>query len=63
MKSRTQLIHREVVCTGRILNLAKRGASVSSNYALIYKGKKLVAVEVRKEALCYTTSLKLPIII
>lgn len=51
-------IRREVICPGRILTGGKRGTEVSSDYVLIYKGRKLAVVEAKKEALSYTEGVR-----
>ncbi len=51
-------IRREVICPGRILTGGKRGAQVASDYVLVYKGRKLAAVEAKKEALSYSEGVR-----
>jgi type I restriction enzyme R subunit len=51
-------IRREMICPGRILTGGKRGQSVNSDYVLVYKGRKLAAVEAKKEALSYTEGVR-----
>jgi type I restriction enzyme R subunit len=51
-------IRREVICPGRILTGGKRGDSVTSDYVLVYKGKKLATVEAKKEELSYTEGVR-----
>lgn len=51
-------IRREVICPGRIMNGGKRGAKVSSDYVLEYKGKKLGVVEAKKESLSYSEGVR-----
>lgn len=52
-------IRREVNITqGRILAGGKRSAPVISDYVLEYRGRKLVAVEAKKEALSYTEGVR-----
>lgn len=51
-------IRREVICPGRILTGGKRSQPVSSDYVLIYKGRKLAAVEAKKESLSYTEGVR-----
>ncbi|MCK5818204.1 MAG: DEAD/DEAH box helicase family protein [Psychromonas sp.] len=48
-------IRREVSITqGRIIGGGKRASSLSSDYVLEYKGRKLAAVEAKRERLSYT---------
>jgi len=51
-------IRREVICPGRILTGGKRGAQVASDYVLAYKGRKLAAVEAKRESLSYTEGVR-----
>ena len=51
-------IRREVICPGRILTGGKRGDKVTSDYVLVYKGRKLAAVEAKKESLSYTEGVR-----
>ncbi len=51
-------IRREVICPGRILSGGKRGNSVDSDYVLVYHGKKLAAVEAKKESSSYTEGVR-----
>jgi type I restriction enzyme R subunit len=51
-------IRREVICPGRILTGGKRSQPVNSDYVLVYKGRKLAAVEAKKEALSYTEGVR-----
>ena len=52
-------IRREVQITnGRIMGAGKRGKHVVSDYVLEYKGRKLAAVEAKKEALSYTEGVR-----
>ena len=57
-KLENSFIRREVICPGRILTGGKRGDSVTSDYVLIYQGKKLAAVEAKKEELSYTEGVR-----
>ena len=41
-------IRREVICPGRIQTGGKRGASLSCDYVLFYKGHKLATLEAKK---------------
>jgi len=52
------LVRREVICPGRILSGSKRGTPLSSDYVLIYKNRKLAAVEAKKEGLSYTEGVR-----
>lgn len=51
-------IRREVICPGRILTGGKRSQPVNSDYVLVYKGRKLAAIEAKKEALSYTEGVR-----
>ena len=52
-------IRREVSITaGRILGGGKRAASLSSDYVLEFKGRKLAAVEAKRESLSYTEGVR-----
>lgn len=52
-------IRREVSITnGRIIGGGKRASSLSSDYVLEYKGRKLAAVEAKKESLSYTEGVR-----
>jgi len=51
-------IRREVICPGRILTGGKRGTAVSSDYVLVYKGRKLAVVEAKREGLSYTEGVR-----
>ena len=52
-------IRREVTITnGRIIGAGKRASSLSSDYVLEYKGRKLAAVEAKKESLSYTEGVR-----
>lgn len=52
-------IRREVSITqGRIIGGGKRAAALSSDYVLEYQGRKLAAVEAKKEALSYTEGVR-----
>ncbi len=46
-------IRREVICPGIILTGGKRGPTVDSDYVLVYRGRKLAAVEAKREGLSY----------
>ena len=51
-------IRREVICPGQILSGGKRGTKVDSDYVLVYKGKKLAAVEAKRENLSYSEGVR-----
>jgi len=52
-------IRREVSITqGRIISGGKRSTPLSSDYVLEYKGRKLAAVEAKKESLSYTEGVR-----
>ncbi len=51
-------IRREQICPGRIIGGGQRTESVTSDYVLIYKGRKLAAVEAKKESLSYTEGVR-----
>ncbi len=51
-------IRREVICPGRILTGGKRSQPVNSDFVLVYKGRKLAAVEAKKESLSYTEGVR-----
>ncbi|MDP2244822.1 EcoAI/FtnUII family type I restriction enzme subunit R [Pseudomonas sp.] len=52
-------IRREVSITlGRIIGGGKRASSLSSDYALEYRGRKLAAVEAKQESLSYTEGVR-----
>ncbi|WP_423804728.1 EcoAI/FtnUII family type I restriction enzme subunit R [Neptuniibacter pectenicola] len=52
-------IRREVTITnGRLIGAGKRASSLSSDYVLEYKGRKLAAVEAKKESLSYTEGVR-----
>ena len=51
-------IRREVICPGRIMTGGNRGSQVSSDYVLVYQGRKLAAVEAKKEDLSYTEGVR-----
>lgn len=52
-------IRREVSITqGRIIGGGRRAASLSSDYVLEYKGRKLAAIEAKKESLSYTEGVR-----
>jgi len=51
-------IRREVICPGRIITGGKRTNKVPCDYVLTYKGRKLAAVEAKKEDLSYTEGVR-----
>lgn len=52
-------IRREVSITnGRIIGGGKRASALSSDYVLEYQGRKLAAVEAKKESLSYTEGVR-----
>ena len=51
-------IRREEICPGRIMTGSKRGTKVISDYVLIYQGRKLAAIEAKKEDLSYTEGVR-----
>ncbi|WP_299728583.1 EcoAI/FtnUII family type I restriction enzme subunit R [uncultured Endozoicomonas sp.] len=51
-------IRREVICPGMILTGGKRGTKVDSDYVLVFRGRKLAAVEAKKESLSYTEGVR-----
>ena len=51
-------IRREVICPGRIMTGGKRGTQVSSDYVLVYQGRKLAAMEAKREDLSYTDGVR-----
>lgn len=52
-------IRREVTITqGRILGGGRRASALSSDYVLEYQGRKLAAVEAKKECLSYTEGVR-----
>lgn len=46
-------IRREVICPGRIQTGGTRGASLSCDYVLIYKGHKLATLEAKKASISH----------
>jgi type I restriction enzyme R subunit len=61
-KVESSYIRREVICPGRILPNGGRGGKrtnkVPCDYVLIYKGRKLAALEAKKESLSYTEGVR-----
>ncbi len=51
-------IRREMICPGQIMTGGKRGAQVSCDYVLVYRGRKLAVVEAKKESLPYTEGVR-----
>lgn len=51
-------IRREQICPGRIIGGGKRGKSLACDYVLEYRGRKLAAVEAKKEGLSYTEGVR-----
>lgn len=51
-------IRRELICPGRIITGGKRTNKVPCDYVLIYKGRKLAAVEAKKESLAYSEGVR-----
>jgi type I restriction enzyme R subunit len=51
-------IRNEVICPGRIMSGNKRGATVFSDFVLVYQGRKLAVVEAKKEDLSYTEGVR-----
>ncbi len=51
-------IRREVICPGRIITGGQRSDSVTSDYVLVYQGRKLAAVEAKKESLSYVEGVR-----
>ena len=51
-------IRREEICPGPILSGGKRGKSVTSDYVLVYQGRKLAVVEAKREGLSYTEGVR-----
>jgi len=51
-------IRREVICPGRIITGGKRTNKVPCDYVLTYQGRKLAAVEAKKESLSYAEGVR-----
>ena len=51
-------IRRELICPGQIMAGGKRANKVPCDYVLIYKGRKLAAVEAKKESLSYSEGVR-----
>lgn len=48
------ILREDSITQGRIQGGGKRASSLSSDYVLVYRGRKLAAVEAKKESLSYT---------
>jgi type I restriction enzyme R subunit len=58
-KAGHSIIRREVSITaGRILGGGKRGSKLSADYVLEFQGRKLAAVEAKRESLSYTEGVR-----
>ncbi|TXS89073.1 DEAD/DEAH box helicase [Parahaliea maris] len=58
-KVENSYIRREVSITqGRIIGGGKRASALSSDYVLEYQGRKLAAIEAKKESLSYTEGVR-----
>lgn len=51
-------IRREVITDGRIIGGGKRAVSLSCDYVLGYRGRKLAVVEAKRESLSYTEGVR-----
>lgn len=51
-------IRRELICPGQIMAGGKRANKVPCDYVLVYKGRKLAAVEAKKESLSYSEGVR-----
>ncbi len=51
-------VRREVICPGRIIPGGMRGKSLTCDYVLIYRNKKLAVIEAKKECLSYTEGVR-----
>jgi len=51
-------IRRELICPGQIITGGKRTNPVPCDYVLIYKGRKLAAVEAKREGLAYSEGVR-----
>src|SRR5690554_3074628 len=54
----TSFIRRELICPGQIMAGGKRANKVPCDYVLVYKGRKLAAVEAKKESLSYSEGVR-----
>lgn len=50
-------VHRELICPGRILAGGRRAASLSADYVLSYRGRKLAVIEAKRAGLSHTTGV------
>ncbi len=57
-KVENSYIRRELICPGQIITGGKRTNKVPCDYVLIYKGRKLAAVEAKKESLPYSEGVR-----
>jgi type I restriction enzyme R subunit len=57
-KAEGSYIRRELICPGQIIAGGKRTNKVPCDYVLIYKGRKLAAVEAKKESLTYSEGVR-----
>jgi len=58
-KAGHSIIRREVgITAGRILGGGKRGSKLSADYVLEFQGRKLAAVEAKRESLSYTEGVR-----
>lgn len=58
-KADHSIIRREMSITaGRILGSGKRGSKLSADYVLEFQGRKLAAVEAKRESLSYTEGVR-----
>ena len=57
-KVENSYIRRELICPGQIITGGKRTNPVPCDYVLIYKGRKLAAVEAKKESLAYSEGVR-----
>ncbi|MBV1884495.1 MAG: DEAD/DEAH box helicase family protein [Pseudomonadales bacterium] len=57
-KVENSYIRRELICPGQIITGGKRTNPVPCDYVLIYKGRKLAAVEAKKESLPYSEGVR-----
>ncbi|WP_286296033.1 EcoAI/FtnUII family type I restriction enzme subunit R [Vibrio apostichopi] len=58
-KADHSIIRREVIITaGRILGGGKRSSKLSADYVLEFQGRKLAAVEAKRESLSYTEGVR-----
>lgn len=50
-------VHRELICPGRILGGGQRGTSLSADYVLSYRGRKLAVIEAKRAGLGHTAGV------